>query len=107
MRILRLAQYTAKLSTSHGSYQSITDGVSHFETEAVSKVNTNPHNNFYTHDYSSDGEKSSTYLSESRATIKIFDRVHGLVKVIPVSLELIGDTWNIFEINNGSIVYLR
>ena len=77
------------------------------ETITVNKVDQNAHYYFYVHDYTNDGEEGSTYLAESRATIKIFDRVHGLVKVIPVSLDLIGDTWNVFEINNGTIIYLR
>ena len=77
------------------------------ETITVNKVDQNAHYYFYVHDYTNDGEDGNTYLAESRATIKIFDKVHGLVKVIPISLDVIGDRWNVFEINQGTIIYFR
>lgn len=75
------------------------------ETITVNTIDQDAHYYFYVEDYTNKGNSSQTHLAESRATIKIFDRVHGLVKVLPISTDLLGDRWNVFEIEDGKIIH--
>jgi hypothetical protein len=75
------------------------------ETITINTIDQNSQYYFFVEDYTNKGNSSNTYLAESKATIKIFDKTRGLIKVIPVSLDLIGDTWKVFSINNGEIFY--
>lgn len=74
------------------------------ETITVNTIDQTGKYKYYIHDYSNRGNSDSKKLASSKATIKVYDRAQGLVKVISVPTILVGDKWEVFEIVNGKII---
>jgi len=74
------------------------------ETITINNVDQTAKYKYYIHDYSNGGNESNKQLGNSKATIKVYDRILGLVKVISVPTNLTGDKWQVFEIVNGKIL---
>jgi hypothetical protein len=73
------------------------------ETITVKEVDDGSHYEYYLFDYSNRSNSQSTRLSNSRASVKVYGDGR-LLKVYEIPSNRPGNTWKVFEIQNGEIL---
>jgi hypothetical protein len=99
--------YRNKHTAGDGAAQLDRDDIDSYgpETITVNTVDQNATYKYFIHDYTNKGNSDNKELANSKATIKVYDRTLGLVKVISVPTNLIGDKWEVLTIKNGKLIY--
>jgi len=98
--------YRNKRTADDGAAQLDRDDMNGYgpETITVNAIDQNAIYKYYIHDYTNRGDSEDRELANSKATIKVYDRVLGLVKVISVPTNLIGNKWEVLTIENGKLI---
>jgi hypothetical protein len=73
------------------------------ETITVKQVSKDAEYEFFVHDYSNRSSASSTALSRSKSTVKVFAEGR-LMNVFKISQNEQGNSWRVFRINRGAVV---
>ncbi|MBS4029347.1 MAG: hypothetical protein KGZ58_12020 [Ignavibacteriales bacterium] len=76
------------------------------ETITIKEISNNTSYEYFIHDYSNQSHYSSTKLSQSKATVKVFGEGK-LLNVFQIPLNQKGTVWHVFKIEQGAIVEVK
>ena len=97
--------YRNKKVASDGAAKLDRDDVDSFgpETITINVVDQNAHYLYFVHDYTNRNNSADTKLADSHATVKVYEKNKGLLYVLSVPSNFVGNKWKVFEIVNGKI----
>ncbi len=76
------------------------------ETITLNEISVSSEYEYYIHDFSNQGNPASTFLSDSKATVKVYGEGR-LMQVISVPRKKAGTVWKVFTMEQGQIRVLN